>query len=198
MGRMLTLCAVAIAAGPLGACATAIRGGQDAWLVNTRPAGAAVQTSNGLGCNATPCAIPMARRSAFAASITKPGYKTITVIVSHRFTAVGGAAFLDNAIIGGLAGATFDVIDGSTEDLAPNNLTLVLEREPAAPGAATAQSYTTNRMWTHDNPPPPATPAYGAGPAAGPMPAPASPAQGRTVALRVLPNGAVEDVGDTP
>ena len=127
--------------------------------------------------------------------ITKPGYKPVSVNVSHHLSAEGGAAFLGNAVIGGALGATVDIVTGATEDLAPNNMTLMLEREALAPWGTAVQSYTTNRMWSQYDPPapsvqeaannyPPALDALAVQPS-------------RTVEIKVLPNGNVEDVRET-
>ena len=74
--------------GPLAACASVTRGTKDAWTITTTPPSAKVQTSNGFECEATPCSIKMSRKSEFTATITKPGYKTATVQITHKTAAI--------------------------------------------------------------------------------------------------------------
>ena len=100
-----------------------------AWEVNSFPSGATVETSNGHFCDSTPCLIDMPRRSTFTATISHPGYKPQTVAVTNRLSANGFAAFLGNGLIGGVPGATVDIITGSTLDLFPKASMIHLERD---------------------------------------------------------------------
>jgi hypothetical protein len=113
------------------ACATVTRGSSDAWVVNTEPSGAKVETSNGHQCQATPCAIKMKRKSEFTATITKPGYKTATVQVSHKTANAGAAGVAGNVLLGGVIGLGVDLATGASQDLVPNPVTLKLEPIPA-------------------------------------------------------------------
>lgn len=119
------LCAVAFVA--LGACATVTRGSEDAWVVNTEPSGAKVETTNGHQCPETPCAIKMKRKSEFTATITKPGYKTATVQVSHKTANAGAAGVAGNVLLGGVIGLGVDMYSGASQDLVPNPVTVKLE-----------------------------------------------------------------------
>jgi hypothetical protein len=114
------------------ACATVTRGSNDAWVVNTEPSGAKVETTNGHQCPATPCAIKMSRKSEFTATITKPGYKTATVQVNHKTANAGAAGVAGNVLLGGVIGLGVDLATGASQDLVPNPVTLKLE--PVAPG----------------------------------------------------------------
>ena len=109
------------------ACATVTRGSNDAWVVNTEPSGAKVETSNGHQCPATPCAIKMSRKSEFTATITKPGYKTATVQVSHKTANAGAAGVAGNVLLGGVIGLGVDMYSGASQDLTPNPVSLKLE-----------------------------------------------------------------------
>jgi hypothetical protein len=136
---MLKLIAAACAVASLGACATITRGTTQAFEVKTTPSGAAVETSNGLYCKATPCVFPnVARNSNFTVTITKPGYKTVTSNVTNTTAGGGGAAMAGNIIFGGIIGAGVDATNGSMQDLVPNPLEVTLEVEGAPSPAAPA------------------------------------------------------------
>lgn len=113
----------------LGGCATVTRGANDTWTVNTEPAGAAVRTTNQFFCDATPCTIMMPRTAEFDVTLTKAGYKTWTGHVTHHVSGAGGAGLAGNIILGGLAGIGADVYSGAMNDLAPNPLSVKLEKE---------------------------------------------------------------------
>jgi hypothetical protein len=144
MHRYFAIPAALAAVTGLTGCATVVRGDHTAWEVNTVPPGASVKTTNGFYCDSTPCAIQMPRRSDFSADIVKPGYKTLKVTVTHKIAAGGGAAFVGNALIGGVIGAGVDLATGAALDLTPNPVSVTLEKDdaptvasaPAAPAEA--------------------------------------------------------------
>ena len=136
MHRYFAIPAALAAVTGLTACATVVRGEHTAWEVNTVPPGASVKTTNGFYCDSTPCSIQMSRRSDFSADIAKPGYKTLKVTVTHKIAAGGGAAFVGNALIGGVIGAGVDLATGAALDLTPNPVTVTLEKDDAAPVAS--------------------------------------------------------------
>jgi hypothetical protein len=125
--RLARVTAVLCAAGSLTACATVTRGSKDAWVVNTEPTGAQVQTSNGHHCPSTPCAIKISRKAEFTATITKPGYKPATVAVTHKTANAGAAGIAGNVLLGGVIGLGVDVATGASQDLVPNPVSLKLE-----------------------------------------------------------------------
>lgn len=127
--RVMRFGALMFACWSLAACATVTRGSEDAWVVNTDPTGARVETSNGHQCPSTPCAIKMKRKSEFTATITKPGYKTATVQVSHKTAGAGAAGVAGNVLVGGLIGIGVDMYTGASQDLVPNPVTVKLEPE---------------------------------------------------------------------
>lgn len=144
MHRYFAMPAAVTAVLGLTGCATVVRGDHTAWEVNTVPPGASVKTTNGFYCDSTPCSIQMPRRSDFSADIAKPGYKTLKVTVTHKIAAGGGAAFVGNALIGGVIGAGVDLATGAALDLTPNPVSVTLEKgdvptvasAPAAPADA--------------------------------------------------------------
>ena len=103
------------------------RESNDAWVVNSEPSGAKVETSNGHQCPATPCAIKMSRKSEFTATLTKPGYKPATVQVSHKTAGAGAAGVAGNVLVGGVIGLGVDMYTGASQDLVPNPVTVKLE-----------------------------------------------------------------------
>lgn len=130
MTRKLTavrgaICVAAMLA--MGGCATVTRGSEDAWVVNTDPNGAKVETTNGHQCPSTPCSIKMKRKSEFTATITKPGYKTATVQVTHKTANAGAAGVAGNVLLGGVIGLGVDMYSGASQDLTPNPVSLKLE-----------------------------------------------------------------------
>jgi hypothetical protein len=189
---MVSTGALALLASSLAACATVTRGPNTAWNINTYPAGASVQTTTGAGCAATPCSIKVSRRSTFTATLAKPGYKSVNVNVDHRFSSAGGVALLGNALIGGIVGVTIDVATGATDDLAPNDLNMPLERDPSAPLGTVEEAWNTSRSLGGFTMPPPLPPSW----AAAKVPAASEPQDGRVVAIRVLPSGGVEEIRD--
>jgi len=125
--RLARVAVVLCAGGSLAACATVTRGSKDAWVVNSEPSGAKVETSNGHQCPATPCAIKMSRKAKFTATITKPGYKPATVTVTHKTANAGAAGVAGNVLLGGVIGLGVDLATGASQDLTPNPVTLKLE-----------------------------------------------------------------------
>jgi hypothetical protein len=127
--RIARLSVALCAFGTLGACATVTRGSEDAWVINSEPSGAKVETTNGHQCSATPCAIKMKRKSEFTATLTKKGYKPATVQVSHKTAGAGAAGVAGNVLLGGVIGLGVDMYTGASQDLVPNPVTVTLEPE---------------------------------------------------------------------
>lgn len=129
--RLARLAAILCASSSLAACATVTRGSEDAWVINSEPAGAKVETTNGHQCQATPCAIKMKRKSEFTATVTKSGYKPATVQVTHKTAGAGAAGVAGNVLVGGVIGVGVDLYTGASQDLVPNPVTVKLEPEEA-------------------------------------------------------------------
>ena len=72
------------------------------------------------------------RRQSFTATLTMPGYLPATIKVGPTVNLEGGAAFLGNAVVGGLIGATVDVWTGAPLDPTPNGTVVTLMSDPAA------------------------------------------------------------------
>jgi hypothetical protein len=135
--RMIILAAAAMA---LSGCATITRGSTVVLTIETTPSGAAVTTSSGFQCAATPCAIRMPRKDSFTMTLTLPGYQTETISVVSGVSSGGGTAMAGNIIFGGLIGVGVDATSGAMNDLTPNpvQVTLRPQGEPAAAEATPA------------------------------------------------------------
>lgn len=138
-GRLARLIAVLCAGSSLAACATVTRGSEDAWVVNSEPSGAKVETTNGHQCPATPCAIKMKRKSEFTATLTKPGFKPATVQVTHKTAGAGAAGVAGNVIVGGIIGIGVDMYTGASQDLVPNPVMIKLEADAPPPAPVIIQ-----------------------------------------------------------
>ncbi|MEQ1709191.1 MAG: PEGA domain-containing protein [Terricaulis sp.] len=120
----------------LASCATITRGTRTAFVVETIPSGAYVRLSSGQECNATPCTFPQISREAeFSVTISKPGYRTTTHLVTHQTAGGGGAAMAGNVLVGGIIGAAIDGNNGATQNLVPNPLMVTMELEAASAAA---------------------------------------------------------------
>lgn len=145
--RMTTL---AVLAASLGGCATVTRGTQEQFTVSSTPPGAQARTSTGFTCDSTPCTFKMPRKDSFVVTVSKDGYTPVETQIAPHVAGTGGAAFVGNALIGGVIGAGLDIYSGATMDLGPNplNVTLVSVNDkprapamvapPPAPAAATS------------------------------------------------------------
>jgi hypothetical protein len=119
----------------LGSCATVTRGTDDAWSVSSRPSGARVETTNGFSCPATPCTLRIPRKAMFVATVTKPGYRPATLIVTSKAARRAGAEKAGQALVGGVIGSAVDARSGAALDLTPNPAFVELEAEADPPPA---------------------------------------------------------------
>jgi hypothetical protein len=125
----------------LGGCATVTRGTTTRFKVTSIPPGAAVKTSTGFSCEATPCSMKMPRKEEFDVTVTKTGYVAHTQHVRSVVGGAGAAGVAGNVVAGGLIGIVIDGTNGSMNDLRPNPLSVALEAAPdAAVVAASAEA----------------------------------------------------------
>lgn len=124
MHKIVHLGAIAIL---LSGCATITRGKQDVLEIQTTPSGAQVQTSNGMSCGSTPCALKMDRRSDLVVNITKKGCKPMAINVTHKTANAGAAGVAGNVLVGGIIGLAVDGATGASQDLVPNPVIANLE-----------------------------------------------------------------------
>jgi hypothetical protein len=116
----MRLLLLAVAALPLAACATVVRGTNEEVAFQSEPPGAAVQTSTGLSCPETPCTIAIPRKDPFLATFTKPGYQPTQVMVGTQIQGGGTAGLVGNAVAGGPIGVVVDASSGAAMDHVPN------------------------------------------------------------------------------
>ena len=140
MRRVMAMVGVATM---LGGCATLSRGTSDEVAVISDPPGAAVTTSLGTGCAATPCTLQVGRRDAFSVTVSKPGYESRTVQVATRLSGAGAALASENITTAGL-GLAVDAATGATLEHVPGAVSVTLRSlEPAS--AATPPRRTPTR-----------------------------------------------------
>ncbi|HEX7036588.1 MAG TPA: PEGA domain-containing protein [Pseudomonadales bacterium] len=106
-------------------CATITRGTNEAFAIQTDPAGADARLSNGLSC-VTPCSVKVKRRGDFVVTITKDGYETVNASVSSSVDGGGAAGMAGNVILGGIIGAGVDAGTGAMHSHKPNPLVVKL------------------------------------------------------------------------
>lgn len=124
---MLKIVVAAAAAVGLSACATITRGTTQEFVVQTTPPGAAVKTTSGFTCPATPCTFKMPRKDAFTVTVTKEGFETQYAEVASNMGGGGTAGMVGNVLLGGLIGVGVDSTSGALNDLTPNPLVMTLK-----------------------------------------------------------------------
>ncbi|HYD86712.1 MAG TPA: translation initiation factor 2 [Vitreimonas sp.] len=170
----MTTLALVLSAAATG-CATITRGTAQDFTVESTPSGAAIETSNGFQCSATPCTFRMQRKHGFTVTATLDGYLPAQATVQSEFSTAGGAGMAGNVLIGGLIGVGVDATSGATNDLRPNPLHLALTPVPP-PAEATVVSLPADAAATADAPAasPEAEAPAEAAPAEAAAPAPAN------------------------
>jgi hypothetical protein len=109
----------------LGGCATLSRGLDDEVAVLSEPPGAAVTTSIGAACAATPCTLTVGRSAVFTVTVTKPGYAPRSVDVATRISGAGAALATENVATAGL-GLAVDAATGGALEHVPNAVDVAL------------------------------------------------------------------------
>ncbi len=115
----------------LGGCATLSRGLDDEVAVVSEPPGAAVASSVGAACAATPCTLTVRRDAVFTVTVSKPGYASRTVDVGTRISGTGAALATENVATAGL-GLAVDVATGGALEHVPNAVDVALTALPGA------------------------------------------------------------------
>lgn len=154
MKRFIGLAALLPVALLSGACATLTRGTTEQFVIESTPAGAAVKTSHGFTCPATPCTFSLQRKEPFTVTVSKDGFVTQTAEVKSEVAGGGAAGMAGNVLLGGLIGIGVDATSGALNDLSPNPLQVVLLPVPAQAAAEPAPAPQAT---------PQATPGAGAG-----------------------------------
>ena len=107
-------------------CATITRGSNEAFVIETEPAGAEARLSNRLQCT-TPCSLKVKRRGDFVVTIEKNGYQTVRATVTSSIDNAGSAGMAGNVLLGGIIGAGVDAGTGAMHSHKPNPLVVKLE-----------------------------------------------------------------------
>ncbi|MDB5643043.1 MAG: translation initiation factor 2 [Hyphomicrobiales bacterium] len=108
-------------------CATVTRGTTNQVTVSSEPTGAEAVSSSGLFCTATPCTWEVSRKTEFAVTFKKPGYRTEQVQVGTKLAGSGAAGFAGNVLIGGVVGMGVDAATGATLEHFPNPVFVTLQ-----------------------------------------------------------------------
>jgi hypothetical protein len=111
----------------LGACATLVRGSDEAVILQSEPSGASVTTTTGLSCPVTPCTLQVPRKDQFVAHFELEGHKPSDIMVGTRMSGGGAAGLAGNAIFGGIIGVVVDSNSGASMDHTPNPVIARLE-----------------------------------------------------------------------
>jgi hypothetical protein len=133
--KYVVLAALAVA---VSGCATITRGTNQDFTVESTPSGAAVSTSNGFECPATPCTFRMPRKDGFTVDLTLNGYLPARETVTSNMSSGGAAGMAGNVLVGGLIGVGVDATSGALNDLSPNPLQVTLVPVPVEAPAAEA------------------------------------------------------------
>jgi hypothetical protein len=123
---LLALAAILFSTG----CASITRGTKEVFVVDSTPQDAEVRLSSGQVAR-TPASFEVGRRDTLTVFVSKPGYKSRTVIVQSEVGGGGGAAMAGNVIFGGIIGAGVDAGTGAMYEHKPNPLMVQLEPETA-------------------------------------------------------------------
>jgi hypothetical protein len=116
----------------VSACGTITRGTSESIAFTSEPPGAAVTTTKGYACPATPCSLEVDRKDQFDARFTLDGYQPATVAVKSKLVTSGGVAFAGNVIAGGVIGMGVDALTGAPYDHYPNPVSVELIPERPA------------------------------------------------------------------
>lgn len=132
--RVQVLAAALLAAGVAG-CGTITRGTDEPVAFLSDPPGAAVTTTKGYACPATPCSIKVERSDEFDVTFSKPGYQPQIVPVRTEVVGKGAAGMAGNVLVGGVIGIGVDAATGAAFDHKPNPVSVVLvpEGKPSVP-----------------------------------------------------------------
>lgn len=111
-------------------CASITRGTKEVFVVDSTPQDAEVRLSSGQ-VGRTPASFEVGRRDTLTVFVSKPGYKSRTLIVQSEVGGGGAAGMAGNVLFGGIIGAGVDAGTGAMYEHKPNPLMVQLEPEPA-------------------------------------------------------------------
>ncbi len=105
-------------------------------MVESNPPGAAIKTSNGFKCAATPCTFKMQRKEGFSVTAELEGYLPARETVTSNLAGGGAAGMAGNVLVGGIIGIGVDAMSGATQELSPNPLIIDLIKAAPPPEVA--------------------------------------------------------------
>jgi hypothetical protein len=111
-------------------CASITRGTKEVFVVDSTPQDAEVRLSSGQ-VGRTPASFEVGRRDTLTVFVSKPGYKSRTLIVQSEVGGGGAAGMAGNVLFGGIIGAGVDAGTGAMYEHKPNPLMVQLEPESA-------------------------------------------------------------------
>ncbi|KQP25077.1 translation initiation factor 2 [Methylobacterium sp. Leaf102] len=132
--KILGLSVAVLCAAGVGACGSITRGTTEKMAFLSEPSGAAMTTTKGYACPATPCSLDVERSDEFDVTFVKPGYRPAMVPVRTKVAGAGAAGMAGNLLAGGLIGVGVDAYTGAAMDHTPNpvSATLVPDALPSA------------------------------------------------------------------
>jgi len=107
-------------------CGAMFQGSNQTVEFQSAPSGATVSGSPGIGEYTTPASVKLSRKNSYDLTFTKEGYKAATAHI--HATASFGYILLD-VLFTGLVGVVVDAATGSWNNLSPQTLSVVLEKE---------------------------------------------------------------------
>lgn len=112
----------------LSGCASITRGTKEVVVIDSTPQDAKAQLSTGQVLQ-TPASFEVSRRDTLMVTVSKPGYKTRTVVLNSEVGSGGAAGMAGNVFVGGIIGAGVDAGTGAMYEHKPNPLMVILEKE---------------------------------------------------------------------
>ena len=112
----------------LSGCASITRGTKEVIVIDSTPQDAKAQLSTGQILQ-TPASFEVPRRDTIMVTVSKPGYKTRTVVLNSEVGSGGAAGMAGNVFLGGIIGAGVDAGTGAMYEHKPNPLMVILEKE---------------------------------------------------------------------
>ena len=128
----LSILAALAAALAVSGCASVVRGTTEKVSINSEPADAAIRTSLGHSCPASPCTVEASRKEGFTAFAEKEGYKPGSLYIGTKMSGNGAAGLAGNILVGGIIGVGVDAVTGATLDHFPNPALITLVPVDAA------------------------------------------------------------------
>ncbi|MEM8867658.1 MAG: hypothetical protein AAGC73_05275 [Verrucomicrobiota bacterium] len=77
----------------------------------------------------TPAAFKLKREGEYKVIVSKVGYETVEVDVTHKVAGAGAVGMAGNVILGGAVDAVVDANTGATQDLVPNPVEVILKKK---------------------------------------------------------------------